>query len=112
MRNEKLKAADPKRMLPQDFTINVNRLPIVAGKIHFIRAVDSIGRISILNEHFDVGEEYIDEYVWATVETMKQMLTVYYKDEDLAVREIKRFRYDACEKVYDRRDSIFKSGSR
>jgi len=58
-----------------------------------------------------VGEAYIDEYVWATVETMKQMLTVYYKDEYLAVREIKRFGYDVGEKVHDRKDSIFKSGS-
>lgn len=112
LRNEKLKAADPKRMLPQDFTIDVNSLPIVAGKMHFIRAVDSAGRISILNEHFDVGGAYIGEYVWATVETMKQMLTVYYKDEDLAVREIKRFGYAIGEKVHDRKDSIFKSGTR
>jgi hypothetical protein len=43
---------------------------------------------------------------------MKQMLTVYYKDEDLAVREIKRFGYAIGEKVHDRKDSIFKSGSR
>jgi len=111
LRNEKLKATDPKQMLPQDFTIDVNRLPLVAGKMHFIRAVDSAGRISIQSEHFDVGGAYIDEYVWATVETMKQILTVYYKDEDLAVREIKRFRYDVGEKVHDRKDSIFKSGS-
>lgn len=111
LRNETLKATDPKRMLPQDFTIDVNRLPLVAGKMHFIRAVDSAGRISIRGEHFDVGGAYIDEYVWATVETMKQILTVYYKDEDLAVREIKRFRYDVGEKVHDRKDSIFKSGS-
>ncbi len=79
--------------------------------MYFIRAVDSIGRISIQSEHFDVGEEYIDEYVWATVETIKQMLTVYYKDEDLAVWELKRFRYDVGEKVHDRKDSIFNSGS-
>ena len=99
-------------MLPQDFTIDMNSLPIVAGKMHFIRAVDSAGMIGILNEHFDVGGAYIGEYVWATVETMKQMLTVYYKDEDLAVREIKRFGYAIGEKVHDRKDSIFESGSR
>ena len=80
--------------------------------MHFIRAVDSAGMIGILNEHFDVGGAYIGEYVWATVETMKQMLTVYYKDEDLAVREIKRFGYAIGEKVHDRKDSIFESGSR
>ena len=112
LRNEKLKVVDPKRirMLPEDFTIAVDRLPLVTGKIHFIRGVDSRGKISILNEYFDVGKEYTGEYVWATVETMKQTLMVYYKDENLKVREIKRFGYEIGETVHNRKDSIFGSG--
>ena len=98
-------------MLPDDFTIDLNRLPLVTGKIHFIRVVDSEGRISVLNECFDVGKEYIDEYAWATVETGKQMPMAYYKDKDLTVRKIKRFGYEIREAVQDREDSIFGSGS-
>jgi len=112
LRNEKLKVVDPKRirMLPEDFTIAVDRLPLVTGKIHFIRGVDSRGKISVLNEYFDVGKEYTSEYVWATIETMKQTLMVYYKDENLKVREIKRFGYEIGETVHNRKDSIFGSG--
>jgi hypothetical protein len=51
------------------------------------------------------------EYVWATIETMKQTLMVYYKDENLVVKEIKRFGYEIGETVHNRKDSIFKSGS-
>ncbi|MGB3458766.1 MAG: hypothetical protein WBB08_05620 [Halobacteriota archaeon] len=49
LRNEDLKSVDPKRILPKDFTIDVDRLPLVTGKIHFIREVDSRGKISVLN---------------------------------------------------------------
>ncbi len=112
LRNEKLKVVDPKRirMLPEDFTIAVDRLPLVTGKIHFIQRVDSRGKISVLNEYFDVGKEYTGEYVWTTIETMKQTLMVYYKDENLKVREIKRFGYEIGETVHNRKDSIFGSG--
>ncbi len=85
LRNEHLEAINPKRMLPKDFTIDVNKLPLIEGKIHFIRVVDSQGRISVLNEYFEVGREYIGEYVWATIETGEQSLTIYYKDKDLTV---------------------------
>lgn len=110
LRREDMKAISPRKTLPENFAINVNNLPMVSGKIHFIRVVDSKGRISVLNENFTVGEEYIGEYVWATIETRKDSLTVYYKDENLIVREIRRFSYEMPEKVYNRRHSIFKSG--
>jgi hypothetical protein len=110
LRNKNLKEISPKRMLPDDFAINVNHLPMVAGKIHFIRVVDYEGRISVLDEYFDVGKEYIDEYVWATIETDNQVLIVRYKDEELMVREIKKFKYKINEVVHDREDSIFGTG--
>lgn len=111
LRDKNLKAINPKRMLLKEFTVEVNRLPLVTGKIHFIRVVDSQGRISVLNEYFNAGKEYIGEYVWATIETRKQTLTVYYKDENLTVREIKKFSYEIPEKVYNRKHSIFRAGS-
>jgi hypothetical protein len=42
---------------------------------------------------------------------MKQTLMVYYKDENLVVKEIKKFSYEIDEKVHNRKDSIFKSDS-
>ena len=110
LRNEHLEAINPKRMLPKDFTIDVNKLPLIEGKIHFIRVVDSQGRISVLNEYFEVGREYIGEYVWATIETGEQSLTIYYKDKDLTVREIKKFRYEVGEMVGECESSIFREG--
>jgi hypothetical protein len=34
--------------------------------------VDSLEKISVLNEYFNVGKEYSGGYVWATIETLKQ----------------------------------------
>ncbi len=110
LRNENLKAINPTRMLPEDFIIDVNNLPLVTGKIHFIRVVDSRGKINVLNEYFEVGKEYTEEYVWATIETMEQTFTVYYKDANLTVREIKKFNYDINENVHKHNHSIFRLG--
>jgi len=109
LKDKNLKKITPKRMLPCNFKIDVNKLPLVDGKIHFIRIVDSNGQISVLNEYFNVGKEYIGEYVWTTVETRKQTLVIYYKEENLMVREIKKFDYEICEKVYYCNYSAFRS---
>jgi transposase-like protein len=111
LRNETLNAFEPKRMLRDNFTADVNRFPLTAGEVHFIREVDSQGEISVLNDYFDVGKEYTGEYVWATIETMKQTLMVYYKDEKMMVREIKKFSYEIDENVHKLDDSIFRSGT-
>lgn len=107
LNDKNLESINPKRILPEDFTIDVNKLPLVAGKIHFIRIVDSNGRISVLNEYFNVGKEYIGEYAWATIETRKQTLTIYYNDEKLQVMEIKKFYYKMPERVCPQKHSIF-----
>ncbi|RLF57529.1 MAG: hypothetical protein DRN27_07585, partial [Thermoplasmata archaeon] len=82
----------------------------VNGKIHFIRIVDSNGQIKLLNEQFKVGKEYIGEYIWATIETMNQLLTIRYKDRDLTIRDIKKYNYEIIEDVFDSDFSIFKFG--
>ncbi len=97
-------------MLPDEFTIDVNHLSLVTGNIHFIRVVDYAEWISVLDEYFDMGKEYIDEYAWATIETDKQMLVVRYKYEELMVREINKFKYELTEALHDREDSIFGTG--
>lgn len=109
MKNKDVISLTPTRLLQEDFKIDVNNLPLVTGKVHFIRMVDSKGRISVLNEYFEVGEEYIGEYIWATIETRNQLLTVLYKDKDLTVREIKEFTYKIPEKVCFRNHRILLS---
>jgi len=41
-------------MLLDDFTADVNRLPLVVGNVHFIRVVDSHGEISVLSDVSEV----------------------------------------------------------
>ena len=86
-KNKSLERIKPVRTLNNSIEIPLGKLPLTDGKIHFIRKVDIEGEISILNEAFDVGKEFIDEYVWATICLKKQKIGVYYraKDQDTAV---------------------------
>ena len=63
-------------LLPEDFEIGADSLPITEGKVHFIRQVKGDGTISVLNEDFDVGESLAYEYVWATIDTKQEQLKV------------------------------------
>ena len=110
LRDKGLQSNEPIHFLRNDFAIDTNNIPLANGKIHFIRIVNSKGQISILNEHFEAGKEYIGEYVWATVETMNQLLTIRYKDRNLTIRDIKKYNYEIVEDVYDSDFSIFKFG--
>jgi len=72
--------------------------------------VDIEGEITILNEAFKVGKEFISEYVWATICLEKQMMAVFYraKGQDIAVL-IEKFEYKLSEVVYDLRPDICKT---
>ncbi|NAS89766.1 hypothetical protein C4E24_08570 [ANME-1 cluster archaeon AG-394-G21] len=72
--------------------------------------VDNDGKISVLNEAFKVGKEFISEYVWATICLKKQTLEVFYraKDQDTAVL-IEKFEYKRSEEVNDLRQDIGKT---
>jgi hypothetical protein len=59
--------------------IPLERLPITAGRIHFLRKVDLAGRIELLNERWPVGEKWIGEYVRATIDTAQQTLTLWHQ---------------------------------
>lgn len=100
-KKQDLKAMTPKRMLRRDFKIDRSNIPLVAGKIHFIRIVDSNGDIVLLNEHFHAGEAYIGEYIWATIDVASQSLSVLYNDKDLVVQTIKKFEYVIDEEVQE-----------
>lgn len=106
LRDTDLMSISPKRMLQPDFEIDVNNIPLVAGKIHFIRVLGSKGDISVFNEKFHVGGEYIGEYSWVTVDTNEQSLVIFYNDEEMVVRVIKRFDYEIEETVHDLADLI------
>ena len=88
--------------------INLNKLPLTDGKVHFIRQVDNSGQINLLNETFNVGKEFISEYVWATICLRKQRLDIYYRaqDHDLALL-IKEFGYDVNEEIKHLRYDIW-----
>jgi putative transposase len=62
-----------RRLIPQ------GRLPITAGRIHFMRRVDATGHIELLNEAWSVGQKWIGEYVRATINTATQGLTIWSK---------------------------------
>ena len=84
-------------------------IPLVAGKIHFIRIVGSKEDIVVFNEHFRIGEAYIGDFVWATIDTGEQSLGISYNDEEMIVRKIKRFDYEIDEPVLDLDERIFLS---
>lgn len=49
-KNQCLEAIESIRMLKDATTINLDKLPLTNGKIHFIRQVDNAGRINVLNK--------------------------------------------------------------
>jgi putative transposase len=55
------------------------RLPITAGKIHFMRKVETTGDIDVLNETWSVGEKWMGQYVCTTIDTGEQVLTIWHK---------------------------------
>jgi putative transposase len=54
-------------------------LPICAGEIHAVRRVDEMGYVSFLHESFRIGKRYTGRYVWLTVQTLRQRLTIWYQ---------------------------------
>lgn len=90
--------------------IKLNKLPLTEGKIHFIRRVNSEGLISVLNEEFKVGREFISEYVWATVCLRKQKIEIYYQLQDQNTAElVKEFDYKLSEEVKPINENIWRT---
>jgi hypothetical protein len=109
-RNKSLEQINPARILNNSLKVSQGKLPLTNGKIHFIRKVDNNGKISVLNEAFKVGKEFIGEYVWATICLEKQTMEVFYraKDQDTAVL-IGKFEYELSEAIKDPRPNISKT---
>jgi hypothetical protein len=65
------------RMLPANFEIDFNYLPVAIGKVIFIRMVNLIGNVSILDELVKIGVRYRYQYIKAVLETHPQRLKLY-----------------------------------
>jgi hypothetical protein len=55
------------------------RLPICAGRVHAIRRVSPQGQVRFLNQTLQVGKRYRERYVWLTLETAQQRLSMWYQ---------------------------------
>ncbi|MDP2797106.1 MAG: hypothetical protein Q8N94_06325, partial [Methanoregula sp.] len=63
--------------------------------------------IVVFNEHFRIGEAYIGDFVWATIDTREHSLSISYNDEEMVVRKIKKLEYEVDEPVLDLDNQIF-----
>jgi hypothetical protein len=54
-------------------------LPICAGQIHAVRRVDKAGFVHFLNQPIRIGKRYAERYIWLTLNTAHQQLTVWYQ---------------------------------
>jgi hypothetical protein len=66
--------------LPTSWAAHVpDPLPICAGQLHAVRRVDPAGYVSFLNMPIRIGKRFIKRYVWLTLDTGAQQLTVWYQ---------------------------------
>jgi hypothetical protein len=80
--------------------IPTERLPLTAGRIHFMRKVDTAGRIELLNEPWTIGRKWSGEYVRATISTAEQSITFWHKpDENSAWRLLRKRQFRLKEPV-------------
>jgi hypothetical protein len=74
-------------------------VPLTAGRVHFIRKVDAQGAISILKEPWQVSKSLVGHYVWATLDTGKEALSISPRRSERAQpRLIKQYGYAIEEK--------------
>jgi len=71
------KAAGDLKYLPKDFKLP-SRLGISAGYVHVIRFIRSNRILDIFGEKFAMPVELEYEYVWATIDTKDESLSVYH----------------------------------
>ncbi len=87
----------PHRKLPEIFEIDVRKLPITEGKVHFIRQVKEDGSISVLNEEFEADKSLAYEYTWTTIDTKRSQLLIYYrgkKEEKMSIIKMYEYKID------------------
>lgn len=76
-------------------------LPLTAGRIHFIRKVDAQGEINILKEQWKVSKTLVGQYVWATIDTGQEELSICHRHSERAQPKlIKQCVYEIDEKAH------------
>ena len=89
------------RYLPKSFSFDkLPELPVTRGKPHFVRLVEENGTINILNEDFYIDKGLSFEYIWATVDTKKETLDIYYQVTPNSPKEL------ICSKPYPLREQV------
>ena len=80
--------AQPFFKLPADFTLPSSRLPLTAGRVHFMRLVNPARQVSVLNQFWEVPEAKPGQGVWVTIEFSCQgaRLLVFDTAPDVQVR--------------------------
>jgi hypothetical protein len=76
-------------LLPQEFELPKEPLPIENGAIHLIRHIRGDGVLNIFGEHFQMPQDVIHEYVVATIFTEMHSLKVTFDDEIVGCFEYK-----------------------
>ncbi|MFO7697610.1 MAG: helix-turn-helix domain-containing protein [Anaerolineae bacterium] len=71
--------ASPAYRLPESFRLP-KRLPLTAGKVHFIRPVSETRKITVLNLEWDVPRAKPNQGVWATLEITLRGARLYVYD--------------------------------
>lgn len=89
---ESLHLQQERRPLPEDCTPSAlkAKLPLYAGRIHFMRRIAPDGTISVLNVSWAVPNPNLDKGVWATVDIQAQraILTIYDQPPDVPERRL------------------------
>ena len=88
------------RLTAQQVRALPDPLPITAGRIHFIRQVNTAGDIELLEETWHVHRRLAGQYVWATVTTQNQQLSIYYRRAaNQPVRLVKTYHFALPEPI-------------
>jgi len=93
--------------------IPAGRLPITAGRIHFMRKVTGDGLIHLLNEAWPVDRKLAGEYVRATVNVTEHRLTIWRQvDADRPWQRLKTRQFRLKEPVHDLLPAFRQKGAR
>ena len=97
----RLRQGHPICRLPEAWARSLpDPLPICAGLIQAVRRVSETGYTSFLNTPIRVGKRYTERYVWLTLPTAEQCLTIWYQPRaDAEWRQLKELAFPLKEPV-------------
>jgi transposase InsO family protein len=65
------------RKLSPDFVLPEGKIPLVEGRVHFIRRVETDGTVRVLNVNWTVPQSYENQSVWVTLEFKQSGATLH-----------------------------------